>query len=135
MLGSRFRPLTLTLTAPKSRSLTLTRRAFCGGCSTPRGRPSSSVTARSGSPDPYPNPNPNPNPNPSPNPNLIPDPNPTSSVVSEAVGKPVNPSNLPRDWRAQTKLILSDLHARGIRHNDIWRVGRLDKNSLVPWVA
>ena len=69
------------------------------------------------------------------NPNLIPDPNPNSSVVFEAVGKPVNPSNLPRDWRAQTKLILSDLHARGIRHNDIWRVGRLDKNSLVPWVA
>jgi len=31
------------------------------------------------------------------------------------IGKPVNPSNLPRDWRAQTTLILSDLHARGIR--------------------
>ena len=55
-------------------------------------------------------------------------------VVFEAVGKPVSPHNLPRDWRAQTATILTDLHSRGIRHNDIWRPGRLDKNSLVPWM-
>lgn len=56
-------------------------------------------------------------------------------MVFEAVGKPVSPHNLPRDWRAQTSTILTDLYARGIRHNDIWRPGRLDKNSLVPWVT
>ena len=54
-------------------------------------------------------------------------------VVYEAVGEPVSPHNLPRDWRAQTATMLTDLHARGIRHNDIWRPGRLNMNGLVPW--
>ena len=44
-------------------------------------------------------------------------------MVFEAVGEPVSPRNLPYDWQAQTATILTDLHARGIRHNDIWRMG------------
>ena len=45
-------------------------------------------------------------------------------MVFEAMGEPVSPQNLPHDWQAQTATILADLHARGIRHNDIWRMGK-----------
>ena len=50
-------------------------------------------------------------------------------MVFEAMGEPVNPQNLPYDWQAQTATILTDLHARGIRHNDIWNA-----RSLRGWM-
>ena len=50
-------------------------------------------------------------------------------MVFEAMGEPVNPQNLPYDWQTQTATILTDLHARGIRHNDIW-----DARSLRGWM-
>ena len=50
-------------------------------------------------------------------------------MVFEAMGEPVNPQTLPHDWEAQTATILTDLQARGIRHNDIWRMGKFS-----PWM-
>lgn len=51
-------------------------------------------------------------------------------LLTTHVGDPVSASNLPANYREQVASLLSALHTRGIRHNDMWKDDALQQATL-----